>query len=201
VIVCCSPVSPHQSSILNAECRRAVKIYIYGPLLSISTRCAAHFHTRPITSPPHPTHTQGYTKHPQLARWRACAQPLVAIGMYLSIVCMEGQIRKSSLILHPHPPVPLSPSPALPLGMPLPPPSLPPSSMGSTTTTTATTTTTMMTTTTAAADALGPLLEVGGGRGGVVVFAPFFLGHFWPFCPSAFVSDYSLIPPSLPSFF
>jgi len=173
-----------------------------------SPPAALHTSTHALSPHPHPsaphahTHTQGYTKHPQLARWRACAQPLVAIGMYLSIVCMEGQNRgynfNSSLILHPHPSVPLSPSSALPLRMPLPPPSLPPSSMGSPTTTTATTTTTMMTTTTtAAADALGPLLEVGGGRAGVVLFAPFFFGHFWPFCPSAFFSDYSLIPPSL----
>ncbi len=54
----------------------------------------------PIPKPTHP----GYTNHPQLTRWRSVAQPLVAMGLYLSVVCQEGQRRgynmNASLILH-----------------------------------------------------------------------------------------------------
>lgn len=34
--------------------------------------------------------TKGYTKHPQLDRWRACAAPVAAIGAYLRVVHAES---------------------------------------------------------------------------------------------------------------
>jgi hypothetical protein len=37
--------------------------------------------------------TRGYTKHPQLVRFRQCADPLAAIGYYLKIVHAEATAR------------------------------------------------------------------------------------------------------------
>ncbi len=34
--------------------------------------------------------TKGYKHHPQLARFRACADPIAAIGIYLSVVAGEA---------------------------------------------------------------------------------------------------------------
>jgi hypothetical protein len=37
--------------------------------------------------------TRGYTRHPQLERFRACAMPMDAIDAYLGIVCDEADAR------------------------------------------------------------------------------------------------------------
>ncbi len=37
--------------------------------------------------------TRGYTRHPQLARFRACRRPLAALDTYLAAVCEEADRR------------------------------------------------------------------------------------------------------------
>jgi hypothetical protein len=37
--------------------------------------------------------TKGYKNHPQLNRFKECAQPLHAINFYLSVVCEEAETR------------------------------------------------------------------------------------------------------------
>jgi hypothetical protein len=39
-------------------------------------------------------HTKGYRHHPQLVRFRACADPIGAIGTYLSAIVSEAENRK-----------------------------------------------------------------------------------------------------------
>jgi hypothetical protein len=38
--------------------------------------------------------TKGYTKHPQLSRFRASCDPLSAIGLYLAAIAAEGESRR-----------------------------------------------------------------------------------------------------------
>lgn len=55
--------------------------------------------------------TRGYTRHPQLIRFRSHPQPLVAIGAYLQVIAREGQQRgyrlDASKIASPGPSVPI----------------------------------------------------------------------------------------------
>ena len=51
--------------------------------------------------------TKGYTRHPQLERFRACAMPVEAIDAYLRVVCDEADARgyrfdrgKLGVVLH-----------------------------------------------------------------------------------------------------
>lgn len=37
--------------------------------------------------------TKGYTRHPQLERFRACAVPVAAVDAYLAVVCDEADAR------------------------------------------------------------------------------------------------------------
>ena len=37
--------------------------------------------------------TKGYTNHPQLARFKACQDPVAAIHQYLAVVCIEAESR------------------------------------------------------------------------------------------------------------
>jgi hypothetical protein len=37
--------------------------------------------------------TRGYTRHPQLARFRACRRPLAALDTYLAAICDEAERR------------------------------------------------------------------------------------------------------------
>ena len=49
--------------------------------------------------------TKGYTQHPQLARFKACSDPVCTIGAYLSAVLAESQVRgyrfDADKIVHP----------------------------------------------------------------------------------------------------
>lgn len=38
--------------------------------------------------------TRGYTRHPQLARFQACAEPLAAVGAYLAHIADEAERRE-----------------------------------------------------------------------------------------------------------